>query len=83
MTDYVDTCERCGEAICKHGVCYCDEERGCSKCHLLRDLEREVEREIAWQRDVVGLLCGFTEPPRERRKPMESEAEKTKRKKRA
>ena len=58
MSDFVETCPRCGEAICQHGMCFCTDER-CRSCSLVKSQEREVSREIQWQRDIVGVLCGF------------------------
>jgi len=60
MTEgFIETCARCGEEICKHDICYCDEDHGCSACKLEKIKEKEVQREIQWQRDIVGVLCGF------------------------
>src|SRR5437588_612801 len=59
----VSDCERCGEPICKHGVCWCDGEHDghCSDCSRRAHLEYEAEREANFQKNVAGPLLGFTE----------------------
>jgi hypothetical protein len=58
------TCDRCGEEICKHGVCWCDDEHQghCLDCVRRREDELDCEREAAFQRDVAGPLLGFEKP---------------------
>ena len=53
-------CERCHEEICKHGICYCQDER-CYDCTRREQLEYEADREAAWQRNVIGPIFGFSE----------------------
>jgi hypothetical protein len=55
------SCLKCGEEICEHDICYCDDAWPCSKCFRMRELEAEAESEAAWQRNVIGPLCGFSE----------------------
>lgn len=62
-----DCCPRCGEEICKHGVCWCDgdEDGHCSDCSRRANLEYEAEREANFQKNVAGPLLGFTESDKE------------------
>lgn len=58
-------CERCGQEPCPHGICECgDECEGavgfCPDCYRRRQLELDADREVAWQRDVIGPMFGFT-----------------------
>lgn len=53
-----DSCRICGEEICKHGGCWC-EDRHCSICARKRELEAEAEREFNFQRDVIGPMFGW------------------------
>jgi hypothetical protein len=57
-------CARCGEEICPHGFCVCNEEDGsepatCPDCAKRRQDELDCEREANFQRDVIGPLFGF------------------------
>ena len=53
-------CSFCGEDVCKHGGCWC-EEHFCRICARRAELAQEAEDEAAWQRDVIGPMFGFTE----------------------
>jgi ribosome-binding protein aMBF1 (putative translation factor) len=55
-------CQVCGEPICPHGFCVCNEASDvptCPDCRKRREDELDAAREAAWQRDVIGPLFGF------------------------
>jgi len=58
-----ETCERCGEEICRHGLCWCENngDGRCRQCSDRRQAESDAEREAAFQRDVIGPLLGLIE----------------------
>jgi hypothetical protein len=56
----LDICPKCMADICDHGRCECSEE-ACPDCRRKRELEREAEREVEFQRNVAGPLLGFRE----------------------
>jgi predicted sulfurtransferase len=56
-------CHACGEQVCRHGQCWCEDNGGgqCRRCSAQRDAESHAEREAAFQRQVAGPLLGFDE----------------------
>jgi hypothetical protein len=55
-------CARCGEPICRHGFCACNEKDDvatCPDCARRRQDELDCEREARFQRDVIGPMFGF------------------------
>lgn len=55
------TCTVCSEEVCPHGLCRCEGD-GCYECWKRKEAEAEADREVAYQRDVIGPLMGWEEP---------------------
>jgi hypothetical protein len=45
----MENCEQCGEEVCKHGECFCEDSHiGCHECWKERRMEIEAEIEAAF-----------------------------------